>query len=89
MLTRTDSRRRITLPPATGIRPGDTVVIKVLDDGRILLIPVETIPRHQLLAWTADSKQAIVKSLEDPRPSEAIETAEAARDVARRRADED
>lgn len=60
MLTQTDARRRITLPPATGIKPGDTVEIEVLEDGRILLIPVETIPRHQLWAWTTDSKQAIV-----------------------------
>jgi bifunctional DNA-binding transcriptional regulator/antitoxin component of YhaV-PrlF toxin-antitoxin module len=89
MLTQTDSRRRITLPPTTGIKPGDTVEIEVLEDGRILLIPMETIPRHQLWAWTAESKQAIVRSLEDPRPSEVVETAEAARDVAKRWADED
>jgi bifunctional DNA-binding transcriptional regulator/antitoxin component of YhaV-PrlF toxin-antitoxin module len=89
MLTQTDSRRRITLPPATGINPGDTVEIEVLEDGRILLIPVETIPRHQLWAWTVDGKQAIVSSLEDPRPSEVVETTEAARDVAKRWADED
>jgi bifunctional DNA-binding transcriptional regulator/antitoxin component of YhaV-PrlF toxin-antitoxin module len=89
MLTQTDSRRRITLPPATGIKPGDTVEIEVLEDGRIMLIPVETIPRHQLWAWTADSKQAITKSLEDPRPSEIVETADTARDVAKRWTDED
>lgn len=89
MLTQTDSRRRITLPPAPGIKPGDTLEIEVLEDGRILLIPVETIPRHQLWAWTAGSKQAIVGSREDPRPSEAVETAEDARDVAKRWADED
>lgn len=89
MLTQTDSRRRITLPPATGIKPGDTVEIEVLEDGRIMLIPVETIPRHQLWAWTADSKQAIVRSLEDTRPSEVVETAAATRDLAKRWADED
>ena len=89
MLTQTDSRRRITLPPATGIKPGDTVEIEVLEDGRIMLIPVETIPRHQLWAWTADSKQSITKSLEDPRPSEIVETADTARDVAKRWTDED
>jgi len=89
MLTQTDSRRRITRPPATGIKPGDTVEIEVLEDGRIMLIPVETIPRHQLWAWAADSKQSIVRSLEDPRPSEVVETTEATRDVAKRWADED
>jgi bifunctional DNA-binding transcriptional regulator/antitoxin component of YhaV-PrlF toxin-antitoxin module len=89
MLTQTDSRRRITLPPATGIKPGDTVEIEVLEDGRILLIPVETIPRHQLWAWTAESKQAITQSLADPRPSESVESSEAASVVAKRWADED
>ena len=54
-----------------------------------MLIPVETIPRHQLWAWTADSKQAIVRSLEDTRPSEVVETAAATRDLAKRWADED
>ncbi len=89
MLTQTDSRRRITLPPATGIKPGDTVEIEVLEDGRIMLIPVEPIPRHQLWAWTVESKQAITRSLTDPRPSELIETAEEAAKVSKRWASED
>lgn len=89
MLTQTDSRRRITLPPTTGIKPGDTVEIEVLEDGRILLIPVETIPRHQLWAWTSDSKQAITHSLQDSRPSEVVEARKDALDVAKRWADED
>jgi bifunctional DNA-binding transcriptional regulator/antitoxin component of YhaV-PrlF toxin-antitoxin module len=81
MLTQTDSRRRITLPPATGIKPGDTVQIEVLEDGRILLIPVETIPRHQLWAWTVESKQAVSQSLGDRRPPRVIENAEEAEAV--------
>ncbi|NCD35426.1 MAG: AbrB/MazE/SpoVT family DNA-binding domain-containing protein [Spartobacteria bacterium] len=89
MLTQTDSRRRITLPPSTGIKPGEVVEIEVLEDGRILLIPVETIPRHQLWAWTAESKQAITRSLEDPRPSEIVESADEASSTAKRWADED
>ena len=89
MLTQTDSRRRITLPPATGIKPGDTVEIEVLEDGRILLIPVEPVPRHQLWAWTAESKEAITRSLTDTRPSEKIETEEEADQVAKRWSGED
>jgi bifunctional DNA-binding transcriptional regulator/antitoxin component of YhaV-PrlF toxin-antitoxin module len=88
MLTQTDSRRRITLPPGTGINPGDTVNIEVLEDGRILLIPVEPIPRHQLWAWTVESKEAITKSLTDLRPSETVESAKQATDVAQRWAGE-
>lgn len=89
MLTQTDSRRRITLPPATGIKPGDTVDIEVLEDGRVLLIPVEAVPRHQLWAWTVETKEAITRSLTDTRPSEAIETPEKAKKVADRWSGED
>ena len=89
MLTQTDFRRRITLPPATGIKPGDTVDIEVLEDGRILLIPVEPVPRHQLWAWTAENKDAIIRSLTDTRPSETVETAEEAETVANRWSGED
>lgn len=89
MLTQTDSRRRITLPPATGIKPGDTVDIEVLEDGRILLIPVEPVPRHQLWAWTVETKEAISRSLTDTRPSETVETSKEAEDVAKRWSGED
>jgi bifunctional DNA-binding transcriptional regulator/antitoxin component of YhaV-PrlF toxin-antitoxin module len=89
MLTQTDSRRRITLPPATGIKPGDTVQIEVLEDGRILLIPVEAIPRHQLWAWTVESKQAVSRSLEDQRPPLVIENAQEAEAIGKRWSGED
>jgi hypothetical protein len=89
MLTQTDSRRRITLPPSSGIKPGDTVDIEILEDGCIKLIPVEAIPRHQLWAWTVESKQAISASLTDPRPSTAVETEAEAEAVAKRWVGED
>ena len=89
MLAQTDSRRRITLPAGAGIKPGDAVEIEVLEDGRIMLIPVEPIPRHQLWAWTAETKQKINESLTDPRPSRVIETEEEAEEAARRWAGED
>jgi bifunctional DNA-binding transcriptional regulator/antitoxin component of YhaV-PrlF toxin-antitoxin module len=89
MLVQTDSRRRITLPPSVGIKPGDAVDLEVLEDGRILLIPVEPIPKHQLWAWTAETKAAITASLTDPRPSTVIESAEGADEAAKRWASED
>jgi hypothetical protein len=45
MLTQTDTRCRITLPPATGIKPCDSLAIEALDNGCIMLIPMEIIPR--------------------------------------------
>src|SRR5665647_1347857 len=65
MLLQTDTRRRITLPPNSGIKPGDAIDLEILEDGRIMLIPVETIPKHQLWAWTAESRQAIETSISD------------------------
>jgi bifunctional DNA-binding transcriptional regulator/antitoxin component of YhaV-PrlF toxin-antitoxin module len=89
MLVQTDSRRRITLPPSFGIKPGEALELEIMDDGRILLTPIEPVPRHQLWAWTADTKKAIADSLADPRASTVIETAEQAEAVAKRWAGED
>jgi len=88
MLLQTDARRRITLPPIVGIKPGDAIDLEVLDDGRIMLIPVEPIPKHQLWAWTADAKQSVSSSLADPRPSVEVTTAKQAEAIAKRWADE-
>jgi hypothetical protein len=89
MLVQTDNRRRITLPPQTGVKPGDAINVEILEDGRIILIPVEPVPRHQLWAWTTDSKQAIAASLADPRVSVVIKTGEQASAVADRWSHED
>ncbi len=89
MLTQTDSRRRVTLPPSFGVKPGDAIDLEMLEDGRIMLIPVEPVPRHQLWAWTAEAKVAISASLADVRPSTVVETAAQAADVAAKWTDED
>jgi len=54
-----------------------------------MLVPIEAIPKHQLWAWTTESKQAVERSMSDPKPSSAIETPEQAEKVAKRWADED
>jgi len=89
MLVQTDSRRRVTLPPTAGVNPGDALDLEVLEDGRIILIPVEPIPRHQLWAWTTETKEAITSSLVDPRPSIAVKSAKEAAALAKRWAGED
>ncbi len=88
MLTQTDSRRRVTLPPSFGIKPGDAIDIEMLEDGRIMLIPVEPVPKHQLWAWTAENKAAISAALNDPRPSITVETSDQAASIAKRWAGE-
>ncbi len=89
MLVQTDSRRRVTLPPTVGVNPGDALDLEVLEDGRIILIPVEPIPRHQLWAWTTETKEAISASLTDPRPSISIKSTKEAAAIANRWAGED
>lgn len=84
MLIQTDARRRITLPSSLGINPGDALELEVMEDGRIVLVPVEAVPRHQLWAWTKESKDAITASLTDPRPSIDIGTAKQADKAAKR-----
>ncbi|MDD2734984.1 MAG: AbrB/MazE/SpoVT family DNA-binding domain-containing protein [Desulfuromonadaceae bacterium] len=84
MLLQTDARRRITLPPIAGINPGDAIDLEILEDGRIMLIPIEPVPKHQLWAWTTEAKQAISASLTDPRPSTVVENAEDAAKLAAR-----
>lgn len=88
MLLQTDARRRITLPTSVGVKAGEVIELHILDDGRIMLIPVETVPKHQLWAWTAESRQAISESLADPRPSIMVNTPEQAADIAKRWTDE-
>jgi hypothetical protein len=88
MLVQTDSRRRITLPSAAGVKPGEVVDVQILEDGRIMLVPVEAVPKHQLWAWTPEARAAVRASLDDPRPSEVVETPEQAEDVAKRWSDE-
>ena len=89
MLVQTDSRRRVTLPNSIGVNPGDALDLEVLEDGRIILIPVEPIPRHQLWAWTTETKEAITASLTDPRPSIAVKSDKVAAVIAKRWSGED
>ena len=89
MLIQIDARRRITLPPSLGIQPGDTIDLEILEDGRIMLIPIVAVPKHQMWAWTAESKDAITDSLADPRPSIDAETPEQVAELAKRWADAD
>ena len=89
MLLQTDARRRITLPPTVGIKPGDAIDLEILADGRIMLIPIEPVPKHQLWAWTTEAKQAISAALTDPRPSMVVASAEEAEKLAARWSGED
>lgn len=89
MLLHTDDRRRITIPAEAGIKAGDTVDLEVLSDGRIMLIPMANVPRHQLWAWTPENQKKVRDSLRDPRPSIVVETEKDVKTVTKRWTDED
>lgn len=84
MILHADARRRITIPAEAGINPGDTLEIEVLSDGKIVLIPMANIPKHQLWAWTPENQQKVKVSLRDPRPSIVVETKKDVEKIAKR-----
>lgn len=84
MLLHVDSRKRITIPNDANLKPGDTVELEILPDGRLVLVPVATIPKHQLWAWTPENRKAVSDSLRDPRPSIVLESKEEAESLAKR-----
>ena len=84
MLLHVDSRKRITIPNDANLKPGDTVELEILPDGRLVLVPVATIPKHQLWAWTPENRKAVSASLRDPRPSIVLESKEEAESLAKR-----
>lgn len=84
MLLHVDSRKRITIPNEANLRQGDTVELEILPDGRLILVPVATIPKHQLWAWTPENRRAVSDSLRDPRPSIVLESKEEAEALAKR-----
>jgi bifunctional DNA-binding transcriptional regulator/antitoxin component of YhaV-PrlF toxin-antitoxin module len=69
-----DARRRITLPPSAGIKPGDPMEVDVLSDGRVVITPIVAIPRHQLWAWKPEVMERVSAALTDARPGVKIES---------------
>ncbi|MHB8766039.1 MAG: AbrB/MazE/SpoVT family DNA-binding domain-containing protein [Deferrisomatales bacterium] len=88
MLVQADARRRITIPAAAGVNPGDSLEVEILPDGRMLLVPVVAIPKHQLWAWSPEVRAAAAESLADPRLSTVIESGDDAEATAGRWEDE-
>lgn len=71
-----DARRRITLPPNSGVKPGDPMKVEVLEDGSILIVPIVAIPKSQLWAWKPEVVDRVAASMADPRPSRQINSKE-------------
>ena len=76
LFVQADARRRITLPPNAGIKPGDPMKVEVLEDGSVLIVPIVAIPKHQLWAWKPEVLDRVAASMADPRPSRSIHSQE-------------
>ena len=63
MIILADSRRRITLPSA--ISPNQPLELIAEEDGTYRLVPLATIPKHQLWAWTPEAQEGIKEGLAD------------------------
>jgi hypothetical protein len=60
-----DDRARIAFGK-TGVRKDDRYAISVNDDGAILLTPLATIPRRELLIWeNAELRASLARGLDD------------------------
>jgi hypothetical protein len=60
-----DDRARIAFGK-TGVRKDDRYAIAVNDDGAILLTPLASIPRRELLIWeNEDLRASLARGLED------------------------
>jgi len=60
-----DDRARIAFGK-TGVRKDDRYAIAVNDDGAILLTPLATIPRRELLVWeNAELRASLARGLDD------------------------
>ena len=67
-----DARRRITLPPSSGIKAGDPMTMELLPNGSILIVPIVAIPKSQLWAWKPEVLDRVAAAMVDPAPSRQI-----------------
>jgi hypothetical protein len=60
-----DVRRRVTFPALPGIEPNQTLELVPDMDGSYRLVPIVTIPKNQLWAWTPNVMAATAAALNE------------------------
>ena len=60
-----DTRRRVTFPALPGIEPNQALEIIPEQDGSYRLVPIVTIPKNQLWAWTPEAMAKTAKALKE------------------------
>ena len=67
-----DLRRRVTFPPLPGIEPNQTLEIIPDMDGSYRLVPIVTIPKNQLWAWSPEVMATTAKALKEFHEGETV-----------------
>jgi hypothetical protein len=60
-----DVRRRVTFPALPGIEPNQALEIIPEQDGSYRLVPIVTIPKSQLWAWTPGAVARTAQALQE------------------------
>jgi hypothetical protein len=60
-----DARRRVTFPALPGIEPNQALEVVPEQDGSYRLVPIVTIPRNQLWAWTPEAMAKTARALQE------------------------
>jgi hypothetical protein len=60
-----DTRRRVTFPALPGIEPNQTLELVPDMDGSYRLVPIVTIPKNQLWAWTPNAMAVTAAALNE------------------------
>lgn len=68
-----DIRRRVTFPALPGIEPNQTLELIPDMDGSYRLVPIVTVPKSQLWAWTSKAMAATAAALNEFNDGQAIE----------------
>lgn len=77
-----DDRSRIAFGK-TGVRKDDRYAIAVNDDGEILLTPLATIPRRELIVWENEQLRAsLARGLEQSAKRETVDLGDFAQFIA-------
>jgi hypothetical protein len=71
-----DARRRVTFPSLPGIEPNQTLEIVPEPDGSYRLVPIVTIPKSQLWAWTPAAMAKTARALQEHRDGKSISAEE-------------
>ena len=70
-----DARRRVTFPALPGIEPNQALEVVPELDGSYRLVPIVTIPKSQLWAWTPQAMAKTARALQEHLEGQSVDAA--------------